>query len=231
MTAMASETTVSAPVIVVTGANGNLGSVVMTQLRAAGARAVAVERPQVRYGDHSLGEVELSLPESVDALFARVVARLGRVDAVIHTVGVFKGGRSLLETSADDFNALFQTNTLATANVVRSALAVMLPQAAGHIAVVASADALSGAAGHSAYAASKGAQLRVIESAAAEVRGRGVTINAVLPSTMDTPQNRAAMPTADRSGWVSLEAVAQVLVYLVSPAASAIHGEAIRLGR
>jgi NAD(P)-dependent dehydrogenase (short-subunit alcohol dehydrogenase family) len=228
---MASETTINAPVIVVTGANGNLGSAVMTQLKAAGARAVAVEWPQVRYGDESLGEVALGQPESVDALFARVVARLGRVDAVIHTVGTYKGGRSLLETSADDFNTLFLTNTLATANVVRSALAVMLPQASGRIAVVASADALSGAAGHSAYAASKGAQLRVIESAAAEVRGRGVTINAVLPTTMDTPQNRAAMPTADRSNWVSLEAVAQVLVYLVSPAASAIHGEAIRLGR
>jgi NAD(P)-dependent dehydrogenase (short-subunit alcohol dehydrogenase family) len=231
MTAMASETTTNAPVIIVTGANGNLGSAVMAQLAAAGAHSVAVERPQVRYRDESLGEVDLGQPEAVNALFARVVTRLGRVDAVIHTVGVFKGGRSLLETSADDFNTLFQINTLASANVVRAALGVMLPRATGHIAVVASAAALAGAAGQSAYAASKAAQLRMLESAAAEVRGRGVTINAVLPTTMDTPQNRAAMPTADRSGWVSLEAVAQVLVYLVSPAASAIHGEAIRLGQ
>ena len=86
------------------------------------------------------------------------------------------------------------------------------------------------AAGNSAYGASKAAQLRMIESAAAELRGQGVTLNAVLPTTMDTPQNRAAMPTADRSSWLSLAAVAEVLVFLVSPAASAIHGQAIALG-
>jgi NAD(P)-dependent dehydrogenase (short-subunit alcohol dehydrogenase family) len=228
---MASETTMGAPVVIVTGATGNLGGTVLARLKAAGARAVAVERPLVRYGDESLGELDLAQPESVTGLFARIVERFGRIDAVIHTVGAYRGGRALLETSSEDFNALFQTNTLATANLLRGALAVMLPQGSGSVAIVSSADALEGAAGHCAYAASKGAQLRIIESAAAEVRGRGVTVNAVLPTTMDTPQNRAAMPSADRSSWLSLDAVAQVLLFLVSPAASAIHGEAIRLGR
>jgi NAD(P)-dependent dehydrogenase (short-subunit alcohol dehydrogenase family) len=228
---MTIETKASAPVIIVTGASGNLGGAVITRLVAAGARVVAVERARVRYGDDVLGSIDLGQAEVVQTAFANVAGRLGGLDGVIHTVGVYQGGRSLLDTSTEDFTALFQTNVVATANVVRAALALMLPQRRGQIAVVASADALSGAANRSAYSASKAAQLRLVESAAEEVRGHGITLNAVLPGTMDTPQNRAAQPTADRSSWLSLDAVAQVLAYLVSPAAAAIHGEAIRLGR
>jgi NAD(P)-dependent dehydrogenase (short-subunit alcohol dehydrogenase family) len=228
---MTSEARSSAPVIIVTGASGNLGGAVITRLVATGARVVAVERARVRYGDDVLAPIDLGRAELVQSAFASVAERLGGLDGIVHTVGVYQGGRSLLDTTTEDFTSLFQTNVVATANILHAALAVMLPQRRGQIAVVASADALSGAASRSAYSASKGAQLRVVESAAEEVRGRGITLNAVLPGTMDTPQNRAAQPTADRSSWLSLDAVAQVLVYLVSPSAAAIHGEAIRLGR
>jgi NAD(P)-dependent dehydrogenase (short-subunit alcohol dehydrogenase family) len=228
---MTTETNASAPVIIVTGASGNLGGAVITQLVAQGARVVAVERARVRYGDAVLASIDLGSAELVSSAFASVAARLGGIDAVVHTVGVYQGGKSLLDTSAEDFTALFQTNVVATANVLRAALSVMLPQRRGQIAVVASADALSGAADRSAYSASKGAQLRLVESAAEEVRGRGITVNALLPTTLDTPQNRAAQPTADRSRWLPLADVANVLAYLVSPSAAAIHGESIRLGR
>jgi NAD(P)-dependent dehydrogenase (short-subunit alcohol dehydrogenase family) len=218
-------------VIIVTGASGNLGGAVIAQLAATGARVVAVERTRVLYGDDVLAPIDLGRADVVQSAFASVAERLGGIDGVVHTVGVYQGGRSLLDTSTEDFTSLFQTNVVATANVLRAAIGVMLPQRRGQIAVVASADALSGAASRSAYSASKGAQLRVVESAAQEVRGHGITLNAVLPGTMDTPQNRAAQPNADRASWLSLDAVAQVLAYLVSPSAAAIHGEAIRLGR
>jgi NAD(P)-dependent dehydrogenase (short-subunit alcohol dehydrogenase family) len=217
-------------VIVVTGASGNLGAAVLARLQAAGRRVVAVERARARFEDTELAAIDLANPPSVDAALQTIARRLGPIGALVHTVGTYRGGRALLQTPNEDFVELFSTNVILSVNVVRAALAQMLPRAAGRIAVVASADAVHAVGGQSAYGASKAAQLRMLESVAHEVRGRGVTINAVLPGTMDTPQNRAAMPQADRTRWVSLDAVADVLAYLVSPAAGAIHGQAIRVG-
>jgi NAD(P)-dependent dehydrogenase (short-subunit alcohol dehydrogenase family) len=218
-------------VAVVTGATGNLGGAVIARLEAEGASVIGIERSRIRHRDQTVAEIDLGNAGSTQRAFAVLTARFGRVDSVVHTVGTYRGGPSLIDTPDDDFTGLFATNVLTTANLLRAALPAMLAQGSGQIAVVGSVDALHAAPGHSAYGASKAAQLRMIESAAAELRGSPVTLNAVLPTTMDTPQNRAAMPTADRSAWVSLDAVAEVLVFLVSPAASAIHGQAVRVGR
>jgi NAD(P)-dependent dehydrogenase (short-subunit alcohol dehydrogenase family) len=218
-------------VAVVTGAAGNLGGAVIARLEAEGATVVGVERSRIRHRDQTVAEIDLRNADSTQRAFAALTARFGRVDSVVHTVGTYRGGPSLIDTPDDDFTDLFATNVLTTANLLRAALRAMLAQGSGQIAVVGSVDALQAVPGHSAYGASKAAQLRMVESAAAELRGSSVTLNAVLPTIMDTPQNRAAMPTADRSAWLTLEAVAEVLVFLVSPAASAIHGQAVRLGR
>jgi NAD(P)-dependent dehydrogenase (short-subunit alcohol dehydrogenase family) len=217
-------------VAIVTGATGNLGGAVVARLGAEGATVIAVERNRIRHGAEIVCEIDLGSADSTRRAFAALTDRFGRIDSVVHTVGTYRGGLRLIDTPDDDFTSLFATNVLTTANLLRAALRAMLAQGSGQIAVVASADAVHAVAGQSAYGASKAAQLRMIESAAAELRGQRVTLNAVLPTTMDTPQNRAAMPIADRSSWLSLEAVAEVLVFLVSPAASAIHGQAIRLG-
>ena len=217
-------------VAVVTGATGNLGGAVVARLEAEGASVIAVERNRVRHRDEILCEIDLGSADSTQRAIAALTDRFGRIDSVVHTVGTYRGGPRLIDTPDDDFTSLFATNVLTTANLLRAAIRVMLAQGGGQIAAVGSADAVQASPGHSAYGASKAAQLRMIESAAAELRGQRVTLNAVLPTTMDTPQNRAAMPAADRSSWVSLEAVAEVLVFLVSPAASAIHGQAIRVG-
>ena len=217
------------PLVIVTGANGNLGRAVVARLADRGQRVARVERSVLHLGEEFDCELDLSNAPSVARGFAEAARRAGGLAAVVHTVGAYRGGQTLSETHDSDFLELFQTNVMTTVHVLQAALAVMLPQKSGRIAVVASADALLGAPRHSAYAASKGAQLRVIESAAAEARPHGIAINALLPSTLDTPQNRAAMPKADFSNWLALSDVANVLASLISPDSGPIYGQAIRL--
>jgi NAD(P)-dependent dehydrogenase (short-subunit alcohol dehydrogenase family) len=219
----------NARLAIVTGANGNLGRAVVARLGESGLRVARVERSALHLGDELECKLDLADEPSVARAFAQTVERAGPLVAVVHTVGAFRGGSSLIDTSDADFVDLFNTNVMTTLHVLQAALKVMLPQKLGRIAVVASRDATSGAAQRAAYAASKAAQLRVVESAAAEAEPYGVAINAVLPGTMDTPQNRAAMPLADRSGWLHLRDVANVLAYLVSPESAAIQGQALRL--
>jgi len=216
---------------IVTGANGNLGAAVVTRLTADGFKVAQVERSRIVLDGTPITDVDLSDGASTRRAFSLVASRGLRLAAVVHTVGTFRAGAPITEAADQDFADLFQINVMTTVHVLQAALALMQPQNAGRIAAVASLDALEGVAQRAAYGASKAAQLRAIESAAADVRGTPITINAVLPSTMDTPQNRAAMPKADRSKWVSLEEVANVLAFLVSDASSGVHGQALRVER
>lgn len=217
------------PLAIVTGSSGNLGSAVVARLTASGFRVARVERNVMHLGEEFDCEVDLSDHENVTRVFSEASRRAGPLNAVVHTVGIYRGDLSVLDTSDSDYHELFQVNVMTTVHVLRAALTVMQPQREGSIAVVCGRDAAHGSAGHGAYAASKAAQLRIVEAAAAEAAGFGVRINAVLPGTMDTPQNRAAMPHADRSSWLQLRDVAEVLTYLVSGASAAIHGQAITL--
>jgi NAD(P)-dependent dehydrogenase (short-subunit alcohol dehydrogenase family) len=217
------------PLAIVTGASGNLGSAVVARLTASGYRVARVERNVMHLAEEYDCEIDLSDRGSVSRAFAEAARRAGKLDAVIHTVGVFRGGRNVVEAEGSEFLELFQTNVMTTVNVLQAALPLMHAQREGSIAVVSSHDALRAAAGEAAYAASKAAQLRIVESAAAEAKSFGVRVNSLLPGTMDTPQNRSAMPNADRSSWLQLRDVAEVLCYLVSPAAAAIQGQALTL--
>jgi NAD(P)-dependent dehydrogenase (short-subunit alcohol dehydrogenase family) len=217
------------PLAIVTGSSGNLGSAVVARLTASGFRVARVERNVMHLGEEFDCELDLSDHDSVTRAFSEAARRAGPLSAVIHTVGAWRGGLHVIDTSDGDYSELFQVNVMTTVHVLRAALAVMQPQRNGSIAVVSARDALEGSSGEGAYAASKAAQLRIVESAAAEAATFGVRVNAVLPGIMDTPQNRAAQPNADRSSWLQLRDVAEVLTYLVSPAAAAVRGQAIRL--
>ena len=221
----------TSPLMLVTGATGNLGRAVIAELEARGNRVLRVERTAIREGREHVCDIALDRDEAVERAFSRVAERYGAIDGVVHTVGVYRGGTSLLDVELDDFAALFATNTMTTVHVLRAALAHMLPRRSGRIAVVVSAGALAGGAGTAAYSASKAAQLRVIESAAAELgEEAGVTLNAVLPGTLDTPENRAANPSADPARWVRVERVAKLLAELVSPRGAVLHGQILKLG-
>jgi NAD(P)-dependent dehydrogenase (short-subunit alcohol dehydrogenase family) len=215
----------------VTGASGNLGGAVTARISQSGMAVARVERSRVRLGERTVSDIDLSDAASVQRAFALLTANGQSLSAVVHTVGTFRATGPLEAAKDSDFIELFQINVLTTLHVLQAAVRIMRPQGHGRIALVASTDAQLGRAELSAYGASKGAQLRVFESAARELEGSGVALNAVLPGTMDTPQNRAAMPEADPSRWVTLAEVAEVLAFLVSDAASGLHGQALRVER
>jgi len=227
-----------APVILITGAVGNLGLATARAFHAAGARTVLVDRSQERLGErfpeladssqHLLaGGVDLSDAASLDRLVADTLARFGRIDALVHTVGAWRGGKPVHETDLADWDFLFNVNLRTTLLCCRAVIPQMLKQGRGKIVNVASRDGIAGSAGYAAYSASKSAVIRLTEALADEVKASNINVNCILPSTIDTPQNRAAQPTADFTKWVEPSAIADVILYLASDASRAIHGAAL----
>ncbi len=225
-------------VALVAGAGGNLGSAVANAFRAAGARTVLVERDAQRLRqvfpdllgspDHVLaGGVDLMAPGGLDAVVAQAVERFGRIDILVNAVGGFRAGRPMHETPMETWDLLLDLNLRTTLVAARAVVPAMLAQRYGKIVTVAARAALAGAANMAAYSASKAAVVRLTESLAAELKGDGINVNCVLPGTLDTAQNREDRPDADFSTWVPLEALADVILFLTSDAARAVHGAAM----
>lgn len=224
-------------VILITGATGNLGSACVRSARGAGATVVALERAEGslarRFPDLAADPDLIDVPgtdlsdlASVEACLAEVKTRFGRLDAVLNTVGGFAMAR--LEEDRDDTWSMMQMFNIQTAvNVTRAALPLLRENGGGSIVHVGALAGLKAAASLSAYAASKAAVLRMVEAVSEEVRGDGIRINAVLPSTIDTPENRKAMPDADFSAWVSPAAIADAMLMLAGKDARAVTGALI----
>lgn len=224
-------------VVLITGAAGNLGSAVAGAFRAHGARLVLVERSGDKlvraYGSDEqpdllpIGDLDLADPAAWQGIVERAVARFGGIDALVHTIGTYRGGRTLAEEDLATWGTLFDANVRSALLACRAVLPGMLARGHGRIVTVASRDALIAEPGAAAYSAAKAALLRMTESLAAETRGRGVTANCILPAAIDTPQNRASL---DPSAWPTLvpgDAIADVIVFLASPAARAVNGVAL----
>ncbi len=226
-------------VAMVAGASGALGGALVGRLVATGARVAAVDRdperlaaglraaglePGERLSAHG---ADLADAAAVAELVAGVVARHGRLDHLFNVAGTFGMAESVEATSEELWTRLWNANFVATLNACRAAAPWMKRQGAGTIVNVGSRASLHGDAGVAAYSIAKTAVVRLTESLAAEGKGQGVRVNCVLPHTLDTPANRAAMPDADPSTWVELDALVDALLFLSSPAARAIHGAAI----
>ena len=149
------------------------------------------------------------------------------MDALVNTVGAFRGGKPVHEADVADWDLLFNANVRTTLMCCRAVIPQMLKQKRGKIINVSSREGLEAHAGLAAYAASKSAVLRLTEALAAELKASDINANCILPSVIDTPENRAAMPKADFSQWVAPEAIADVILFLTSDAARAIHGAAV----
>ena len=163
---------------------------------------------------------------AVNRFVAGVVERHGRVDVLVNAVGGFAGG-DLASTSLTEWNRMLTLNLNTAVLGCRAVLPAMTRAGRGRIVNIASRAVVPPQGGFIAYTVSKSAVITLTQALAQEVRAHGITVNAVLPSTMDTPANRQAMPDADRAAWVSTDAVALVVAYLASDAAEAVSGAAV----
>jgi NAD(P)-dependent dehydrogenase (short-subunit alcohol dehydrogenase family) len=208
------------------------------ELQQVGAKTVLVDRSNERLRenypglvnspDHLLaGGVDLTDPESLAQVVETALNRFGAIDALVNTVGAWRGGKPAHQADLADWDFLFGVNLRTTLLCCRAVIPQMLRQGHGKIVNVASRDGLAGSAGYSAYSASKSSVLRLTESMAAELKSSNINVNCIMPATIDTPQNRKAIPNADFSKWVEPEAIADVILFLISDAARAINGAAV----
>jgi len=222
-------------VAVVTGGTGALGQAVTLRFLADGAAvavpyAVEAERAHL-YGRVAAADRPRLVLEAVDVTdlaaltgFAeRVVATRGAIDILVAGVGGFAGG-SLLETDRSTWDRMLDLNLTATFGAARAVVPHMVRARYGRVVVVASRAVVPPSGGFIAYTVAKAGVIALAQALAQETRDHGVTVNAVLPSTMDTPANRAAMPESDRKGWVPVEAVADAIATLARPASGHITG-------
>ncbi|MEP7290924.1 MAG: SDR family NAD(P)-dependent oxidoreductase [Chloroflexota bacterium] len=225
-------------VVIVTGATGNLGQVVARQFASQGAKLVLVARDAEslkalagELNTETLTEAaDLGDPTSVDALVKRVEERFGGIDVLAHTVGGYAAGKPVHESEIDVLEKMFSLNVrpiYVTAG--RVAKSMVERGTGGKIVVVLAKAALRGTSKGAAYTASKAAAQRIVESMALELRDLNVNVNAVLPSIIDSPANRADMPNADPAKWVTGEDIADLILFLASDAAQKINGASLEI--
>jgi NAD(P)-dependent dehydrogenase (short-subunit alcohol dehydrogenase family) len=223
-----------AKVFIVTGAAGNVGMALTTLLTTHGHRVAAIDRSVEALDKHfghkaavlKLPVADLTDPAQAQAAVAHAAATLGRVDGVAATVGTFAMA-PVAESAPDLWERMLRVNVISTVTIFSAALAPLRTAGGGSLVAIAAGAALRAPGGMAAYAASKAGLLRLVESLADEAKGDRIRVNAVLPGTIDTPQNRAAMPDADPSRWVTPMQVAEVMAFLLSDAASGVTGAAL----
>ena len=210
-------------IVMVTGAAGNLGRAVGKAFSDLGATLVLLD---AKPGD-SILQTDLRDARSVQQAIERTLERHGRIDVLCNIAGGFRMGPSVHETPDPDWDFLFDLNAKSVLHMARAVVPAMIRSGSGKIVNVGAYAAQRGAAAMGAYIASKSAVIRITETMAAELREKNINVNCVLPTIIDTPENRAAMPQADPRRWVSPHDLAEVIVFLASDAARAIHGAAI----
>lgn len=183
----------------------------------AGERAAALE-------GHSL---DITNEAAAGRFVADLLARHGRLDAVVNTIGGYAGGIKLWELEDKTLDGMLALNLRAGFVLARAVMPAMVKQGHGSFVNVASRAAVDHAAGATAYAASKAAAVAMIDCLAADAKGTGVRVNSILPSIIDTAANRKAMPDADFNTWPKAEDIAKVILFLSSDAAKTVHGAAV----
>ncbi|MES2197229.1 MAG: 3-oxoacyl-ACP reductase FabG [Pseudomonadota bacterium] len=213
-------------VVIVTGASGALGSVVAEAALARGARVAGLDHATSQVPATAdrigLGGVDLSDAAQAGKAIDAVVAHFGRLDALINIAGGF-AFEAVAEGDPGTWQHMYALNVLTALNASRAAIPHLAASAPARIVNVGAIAALQAGAGMGAYAAAKAGVHRLTEALAAEWKGK-ITVNAVLPSIIDTSANRASMPKADFAKWVTPQELAEVILFLVSDAASAVTG-------
>jgi len=218
-------------VALVTGANGGLGTDVTKSLLAAGATVVGIARSIAAGETHDSRfypvSADLTDPEEVRGLITRLAAQFQKIDVLVHVMGGFAGGASVAETDDATWQKMMGINLNAAFYVFRSVVPVMREAGHGRIIAIGSRQAVQPAAGVGAYSASKAALVSLVQTVAIENKDKNIRANVILPGTMDTPANRAAMPKANFEKWVKPVHVADLVVLLAGETGGDITGAAI----
>jgi len=217
-------------VAIVTGASGALGSNVTKALLAAGATVVGIDRGgKVDTPKDGVRRFAADLTNAADVarVVAEVVTAMGSIDVLVHVMGGFAGGMSVADTDDATWRKMMDINLNAAFYVLRAVVPVMRKAGRGRIIAIASRQAVQPAANVGAYAASKAALLSLVQTIALENKDQNIRANAILPGTMDTPANRAAMPKANFEKWVNPMHVADLVVMLAGDVGGEITGAAI----
>jgi len=226
--------------VLVTGATGALGRVVVKRLLAAGADVAAVHRDEEKLRelrDFAGGtpgaldgfKADVGSEAEIAAMVQSVLVRYGRIDALLNLAGGYRGGTGIAETPEADWDLMIRTNLKSAFLCSRAVLPAMLKAGRGRIVNVAARPAVEskGRARSGAYAVSKAGVVALTLTIAEETRTTGITANCVVPGTIDTPENRAAIPGGDPAKWAAPDAIADVLLFIVSDASSVISGAVI----
>ena len=224
--------------VMVSGAIGNLGFVLTQAFQASGAKLALVDRGEDRLRqafpdlvglpDYLMVDcADLMDEAAVEKSVSEAIQHFGRIDVLVNTVGGFRAGKMLHETPIETWDFLLNLNARSVFIACKMVIPHMLDQGSGKIINVAARPGIEGQAGMAAYSAAKSAVIRLTESMAAELKDHGVNVNCIIPGTIDTPQNREAMPDADYSTWVTPESLADVIQFFSSAAARDVHGAAV----
>ncbi|RMF80704.1 MAG: SDR family oxidoreductase [Chloroflexi bacterium] len=226
-------------VIMVTGASGNVGRSMVQHFHNEGGKIVLVEHRQERLDEITEAldldpatcqgfTADVTDAESVNQLVMQAVEHFGKIDILVHTVGGYAAGQPVHEAGVDVWDRMMALNAKSVYVVAGRVAKYMVERGTGgKIITILARNAEQGTANAGAYSASKAAAQRIIESMAAELRTIGINVNAIMPSNIDTPQNRAAMPDADYETWVTTEDIAHTAMFLASQQANAINGASV----
>ncbi len=221
--------------VIVAGGTGALGAAVSRAFLSTGARVVATYHKQEEFDDLAPAggpnltgaNVDVTDESSVAKFVGETELRYGSVDALVIAVGGYAGGKRLWEVDMATYDLMLNLNLKAACVMARGVLPGMVRRHRGAIVNVASKAGYGRSAEAALYSASKAAVMALFDSLAEEVKGYNINVNSVVPSIMDTPANRKAMPKADFSIWPKVEDVARVIVFLCSEDARLIQGAAI----
>jgi NAD(P)-dependent dehydrogenase (short-subunit alcohol dehydrogenase family) len=218
-------------VAIVTGAGGALGTSVVVSLLTAGATVAGIDRTGAKSesDDRPIHRYNANLtdPDSVRRAIASVVHDLGKIDILVHVMGAFAGGAPVAGTDDATWNKMMDVNLNAAFYVLRAVVPVMRAAGQGRIVAIGSRQAVHPATNVGAYSASKAALVSLVQTVALENKDKNIRANVILPGTMDTAANRAAMPNANFNKWVKTSHVADVVVMLAGEVGTEITGVAI----
>jgi len=215
-------------IVLITGANGGLGTHVTQTFLDAGATVIGtsrmIEQSEFPSASFSAIPAKLSTLNDAQALVGQVVERFGRLDVLVHTVGGFAGGQSIVQTSDATFQQMLDVNLNSVFHILRAAIPFLRKSGDGRLIAIGSRAAVEPGAGVAAYSASKAAMVSLLKTAALENNDAGVRVNVILPGTIDTTVNRKAMPNADTTKWVQPSNIAQLILWLAGDAGKDVNG-------